>query len=343
MSKLHAKTQTDGTSGTVTTMSDGDCTILCCPDCQSHKAGIIASSPPKAKCADCGKLYDIETFLEPNTPKPKRIAEPGKRHRRDNGPAVFEVKPCPPINPADVGTLHQHTQDIIAGGPEHLLASNKRAQILAEECGEAFGEELKLQWTLETKWLQELRATLRGRGRADYAMQWRPTFLAVVALSHSTELGAKAAVVTPNTVSAHRKADPDFDAQVVAAQAHCIELLHSVTMRSALEGDLEPVYWQGIRVDYIKKFDNRLRVELLRAHMPTTFKTPGSKVNVNTGNQQIGNNYIVDRPEMLRLQAMRQESLRRIAEKKAQAREIKPPNGGLIGGTEPPVGVPPAT
>jgi hypothetical protein len=108
----------------------------------------------------------------------------------------------------------------------------------------------------------------RNRACVRYAMMWRPTFLAVVALSYEILIGCKAAGVSHMTVARQRKADPDFDAQVIVAQA--------VTMRSAIEGDCEPVFWQGIQVGHVRKFDNRLRIELLRAHLPAKFKTPGS-------------------------------------------------------------------
>jgi hypothetical protein len=40
-----------------------------------------------------------------------------------------------------------------------------------------------------------------------------------------------------------------------------------------------------------------LRIQLLRAHLPNTFKTPGAKVIINTGNQRSeGNNLIFDSP-----------------------------------------------
>jgi len=61
------------------------------------------------------------------------------------------------------------------------------------------------------------------------------------------------------------------DAQVIAAQEHAIELLHDVTMKNAIEGECEPVFWQGIPVGHIKRVDNRLRVELPRTYMPKTF------------------------------------------------------------------------
>jgi hypothetical protein len=78
--------------------------------------------------------------------------------------------------------------------------------------------------------------------------------------------------------------------------------------------------------------------------MPTTFKTPGSKVNVNTGNQiLLGPGGVCDEPVMLKLCEMRQESLRRMKERMAPATEVSnlPPNGGMLDGTGPAPSVPP--
>jgi hypothetical protein len=139
-------------------------------------------------------------------------------------------------------------------------------------------------------------------------------------------LGCKAASVSPITVQAHRREDPDFDAQVLAAQDHCIDLLHAVTMRSALEGDVEPVFWQGIQVGHIKKFDNRLRIELLRAHMPSRFKTPGSQQPLIAGD---GNKVmIIDAATRAELVAMRQEALQAMKLQLDNA-----PNGALVAGS----------
>ena len=321
-------------------MSDSDVTVLCCPACASKRAGIIASVPPKARCVDCSTVYEIRT-IPPTDPacinplklgrgkdKQKRKARPGVRHRRDNGPQELEVTPVAPPTSKQLGTLHLHTEDIISGGPAALLKAHHRAYKLADKYGEEFVDE----WRLKTKWMCELEASNRGRNRARvrYAMQWRPRFLAVVALSHSTLLGCQATGVSPMTVHNHRHLDPDFDAQVIAAQAHCIELLHAVTMRSAIEGDVEPVFWQGIEVGHIKKFDNRLRIELLRAHLPSKFKTPGSQSPLVAGD----NNKVVifDAAKRAEMIAARQEALEGM-----QLRN--PPNGGLLDSGNSPGGV----
>ena len=336
-------------------MSDADCTIFDCPQCQSERAGIIRSDPPRAKCADCGATYDIATLPPTTDPdyinplklgrgkdKQKRKARPGVRHRRDNGPAELEVEPVAPPTPAQLGTLHLHTEDIIGGGADALLKTHRRAAKLAH----LYGEEFVGEWRLKTKWLTDLETSssptysssalssirpfasitpgsppsdppnpsgsryemaARNRACVRYALMWRPTFLAVVALSYEILIGCKAAGVSHMTVARQRKADPDFDAQVIAAQAHCISLLHAMSMRSAIEGECEPVFWQGIEVGHIKKFDNRLRIELLRAHLPSKFKTPGSGQPLIAGD----NNKVVifDAAKRAEMVAARQEAL----------------------------------
>jgi hypothetical protein len=312
-----------------------------CPECSSRKAAIITGGK-KAKCADCQHVYKIEPIPDPEEPMPKarkkRTAAPGVRHRRDNGPKELDVKPVPPPPPDQLGTLHLHTESIIEAGPKALLHAHHRASKLSAQ----FGEKFKDEWRLKTKWLSDLEAsredisadpkygmTARNRARAQYAMRWRPTFLAVVALSHSTELGACAAKVSKNTVVAQRREDPEFDSQVIAAQDHCIELLHAVTMRSALEGEIEPVYWQGIQVGHIKKFDNRLRIEMLRAHMPKTFKTPGSKVAIATG-EGSNNMFICGPEEREELIKLRREALERIAAKRADVTALPAQTEGQL-------------
>jgi hypothetical protein len=305
MSKPHGKTQRNGTSMAVTTMRDA---VLECPQCQSTRAGIIRSDPPRAKCADCGTTYDIATLPPPGDDPPKtqktRTAGSCKRHRKDNGPIEYQVQPVPPPRPEQLGQLTLHTETIIKDGPGALAAAHREAARLSVK----FGEHFEPQWCLMTNWLRNLRASHRGRERVRYALAWRPRFLATVAMTHSVMAGARNAKVSPQTVALHRREDPDFDAQVIAAQAHCVELLHDVTMRRCIEGDLEPIYWQGIEVGHIKKFDGRLQIEMLRAHMPKVFKTPGTKVAISTG-EGSQNMFICGPEEREQLIALRREAL----------------------------------
>jgi hypothetical protein len=108
---------------------------------------------------------------------------------------------------------------------------------------------------------------------------------------------------------------------VLEAEEQAVELLHARCFKAVVEGELEPVYFQGEIVGHTRKFDSRLAIELLRAHMPDKFKTPGSHAAVNLNAP--GAQGLVVTPEVQEeLMAMRQETLRVLAEKKAQAKLI---------------------
>lgn len=271
-------------------------------------------TPPQAKCSDCGKLYPIPLTADPvvaidplrlgngkQKQKQKRISKPGERHRKDDGPNVLEVLAVPPPSPKELGTAHLYTHEVLQGGERAVIAAHHEAARLSEK----FGEEIEAKWCLATPWLYKLSQTHRARAR--YAMMWRPRFLAVLALTRSVLLASRAAHVSRPTIDKHRSEDKDFDGQVIAAQEQAVELLHDVTMREAIEGHAEPIFWQGIPCGHIIKVDNRLRIEMLRAHMPATFKTPGSKVAISAGNTFIG--VTITEKERDELVTLRQEAL----------------------------------
>ena len=58
-----------------------------------------------------------------------------------------------------------------------------------------------------------------------------------------------------------------------------VDLLQARAFQRAVEGDLEPIHYMGVVVDYVRKFDSKLQIEMLRARRPETFKTPGVNVN----------------------------------------------------------------
>jgi len=80
----------------------------------------------------------------------------------------------------------------------------------------------------------------------------------------------------------HRKNDPEFAKQLDEAIEDALDLLHARVFQRCLEGDLGPVYYMGEPVGYIRKFSDKLQIELLRAWRPDRFKTPGTQVNVAT-------------------------------------------------------------
>ncbi len=119
-------------------------------------------------------------------------------------------------------------------------------------------------------------------------------------------MACRKARVSIHTVNFHLNSDPDFASQAEVAKAHAIDLLHTRCFQRALEGDIEPVHWQGVVVDHVRKFDGRLQIEMLRAHMPNTFKTPGSgPINIETGDKIL----VMDEATRAKLMAARREAL----------------------------------
>jgi hypothetical protein len=262
-------------------------------------------------------------------PKERKSA-PGERHRQPNGPVTLGVVEVEPPSPAELGTAHLYSHEVLTGGPRAMIAAHHQAAKLSKQ----FGEDIEAKWCLATPWLYQLATTHRARARL--ALLWRPKYLAVLSITRSKIFACKAAKVSRPTVDKHCAEDPDFDLQCTAAMEHATELLHDVSFRDALEGVCEPVYWQGIRVGHIRKFDNRLRIELLRAHMPRQFRTPGHGpgVNVNigagAGGTFNGPTILVDARGRDELVALRQEALAQIAAGKAAKDAQEPPETGSI-------------
>src|SRR5438132_11821094 len=101
----------------------------------------------------------------------------------------------------------------------------------------------------ETTYLKQLKATHRARAKA--AMGWRSRFLRGLANSWGYMFALRSAGVSYNTFRAHERNDAEFAAQVREAEAQGAQLLHDVCWKRVMEGDLEPVFWQGQIVGYV--------------------------------------------------------------------------------------------
>jgi len=206
-----------------------------------------------------------------------------------------------PAPGAPVGPLTQYIDAIIRGGPQALRAAQREANRLSRKFGVTFDPE----WLLCTKWLKdwasgslgtrangrpltngaEQRGERDSRVRVRAAISWRARWLSFYAMGGSKVMACRAARVGHSTADYHLKNDPDFAAQAEAAKAHAIELLHARCFQRALEGDIEAVYYMGKPVGYIRKFSDKLQIEMLRAWKPDRFKTPGgAQVNVAARN-----------------------------------------------------------
>jgi hypothetical protein len=88
----------------------------------------------------------------------------------------------------------------------------------------------------------------------------------MLSVTNSPILAARVARVHRDTAFEHRKQDSEFGVLWAQACERAVDLLEARAFQRALEGDLEPVYYMGVPVDYMRKFDTRLQIEMLRAN-----------------------------------------------------------------------------
>jgi hypothetical protein len=180
----------------------------------------------------------------------------------------------------DIGFNTSIVEQAIAAGPAGL----RNAQRVALRFARQFQQETEDHFKKRTKFLRQWFDSNdpNARACARYALVWRPKFLAGLSLTNSPTLAARFARTTKQTVYNHRKWDGEFAEQWQEAVDHAVELLHARCFQRALEGDCEPIYYMGKPCGYIRKYDSRLQIEMLRAYRPERFKTPGTQVNIGT-------------------------------------------------------------
>jgi hypothetical protein len=203
----------------------------------------------------------------------------GKNHRKSTK-RPEGITPIQPPAPKDIGFNTSIVDQALASGPAGL----RKAQRVAIKFARQFRAEAEDHFKKRTKFLKQWFDSndSNARARARYALVWRPKFLAGLSLTNSPTLAARFARTTKQTVYNHRKWDSEFAQQWQEAVENAVDLLHARAFQRALEGDCEPVFYMGVPVGYVRKFDSRLQIELLRAYKPDKFKTPGTNVNIGT-------------------------------------------------------------
>jgi hypothetical protein len=130
----------------------------------------------------------------------------------------------------------------------------------------------------------------------------------------------------------HRKNDSEFAKQWDEAIEDALDLLHARVFQRCLEGDLEPVYYMGEPIGYIRKFSDKLQIEMLRAYRPDRFKTPGAQVNIGTR----GDVFVLTEEQRAELRAINREwLLTSPIEEHSDARSAPPEPQGLTNGETP--------
>src|SRR5207253_4273588 len=125
-------------------------------------------------------------------------------------------------------------------------------------------------------------------------------------MTHNVALSCRHAKVSRNCVYEHSAQDPEFAQFWKDAEEHAMDMLHARVFQRSIEGDLEPVFYMGVPVGYIRKFSDKLQIEMLRAWRPDRFKTPGqAPININTGSSIL----VLTKEDRETLMAKRQEAL----------------------------------
>src|SRR6266404_4480813 len=125
-------------------------------------------------------------------------------------------------------------------------------------------------------------------------------------MTHNVALSCRHAKVSRNCVYEHAAKDPEFAQFWKDAEEHAMDMLHARVFQRSIEGDLEPVYYMGVPTGYIRKFSDKLQIEMLRAYRPDRFKTPGqAPINIDTGSKIL----VLDEATRMRLIEKRRQAL----------------------------------
>lgn len=273
-----------------------------CPHCFSHRAEMLMTDRSiKACCLDCDTIYKVKyRRISHDLDDAETRDQPPQRQKRKpqyHGapPEELSTSVRPPT-PKDLGPLTEYVTETIKGGASAHRAARREAKRFSQQ----FGIEFDAQWLTETPWLREWaegkhRLTGRQLPREAATNCDRPTrlrvravvakrsrFLTFLAVLGSQKAAAKKARIDFSDIAYQLRNDPGFAQQAEVAHAYFTDLLHMRAAQRTIEGDCEPVFWQGIEVGHIRKFDSRLQIEMLRAHMPDKFKTPGTGAQIST-------------------------------------------------------------
>lgn len=107
-------------------------------------------------------------------------------------------------------------------------------------------------------------------------------FLDELARSGATQRALDVADICQATLDDHRKRNPEFAAQVVAARQRFTESLETEAHRRAVDGVEKPVYQNGKLVGHVKQYSDTLLLAILKKHDPS-YRERVVDVNVGAG------------------------------------------------------------
>lgn len=111
-----------------------------------------------------------------------------------------------------------------------------------------------------------------GRSNARAHNVWIPRFLMALERSPNWSMAARVAGVGHSTPYMRAAADPVFAKAAAEAESRALDLIEAAAYKSAVYGDLEPVFHEGIKVGEIVKYSHPAREMLLRAGRPGKYR-----------------------------------------------------------------------
>lgn len=106
----------------------------------------------------------------------------------------------------------------------------------------------------------------------------RSTYCTILARTGNHVLTCEQLHISRKRIQTEIDSDPLFAEQVKEAQAQAVERLEGEAYRRAVIGIDEPVFYEGVRVDTVRKYSDGLLSKLLEANDPARF---GAKMKLS--------------------------------------------------------------
>lgn len=102
--------------------------------------------------------------------------------------------------------------------------------------------------------------------------RWYKAFLMWLVETGNVSTAASSVGIARKTAYRHRERNPSFAAEWEDALEEACDRLEAEARRRALQGWEEPVFRKSEQVGVIRRYSDRLMIELLRAHRPERFR-----------------------------------------------------------------------
>src|SRR5438105_14844033 len=112
-------------------------------------------------------------------------------------------------------------------------------------------------------------------------------FLDALAAGQTVSAAAQTAGYSRRAVYDRRKADPAFRQRWDEAVAVAIERLEAEADRRAVEGVLEPVFYQGIECGQVRRYSDTMLIFRLKALKPETYRERASIEHTGAGSKDV--------------------------------------------------------